>query len=152
MGSSIYYVITEGGGGLSHWRRLMTRGRGVVGHDDVIKKEFWKLNRQYTRVTPKPRILHYHQSCCSVIILICIYYCIIHGLFQFHAFCRQTFIDISDWYIWFYNSSRRFAKSRNWNWHIYWWCNIRGGGGGWELDDVWWRGGGGLKMVWKLMT
>ena len=104
------------------------------------QKEFWKLNRQYTRVTPKPRILHYHQSCCSVIILICIYYCIIHGLFQFHAFCRQTFIDLSDWYIWFYKSSRRFAKSRNWNWHIYWWCNIRG-----ELDDVWWRGGGGWK-------
>ena len=123
----------------------MTRGRGVVGHDDVIKKEFWKLNRQYTRVTPKPRILHYHQSCCSVIILICIYYCIIHGLFQFHAFCRQTLIDLSDWYIWVYNSSRRFAKSRNWNWHIYWWCNIRG-----ELDDVWWRGGGGVENGLKI--
>jgi hypothetical protein len=37
-GSSIYYVITEGEGVSS----LMTtddKGEGVVGHDDVIKKE-----------------------------------------------------------------------------------------------------------------
>ena len=84
----------RGGGGVTSL--MTTDDKGVVGHDDVIKKKSQRLNRQYTRVPLKPRILHYHQSCCSVIILICIYYCIIHGLFQFHAFCRQTFIDISD--------------------------------------------------------
>lgn len=35
MGSSIYYVITEGGGG----DPVMTRGKGVRSLDDVIMKK-----------------------------------------------------------------------------------------------------------------
>ena len=37
-----YITSSQRGGGLPHWWRLMTRGRRVVGHDDVIKKEFLK--------------------------------------------------------------------------------------------------------------
>ena len=153
-GSSIYYVITGGGRGVTSLMTTDDKGEGVVGHDDVIKKESWKPNPQYTRVPPKPRIQHYHQSCCSFIMQFCLYYCIIHGLFQFHAFCRQTFIVMS-YFTAVRGASRKIAKSKLAYWwcnKVYWWCNIKGRGG-WELDDVWWRRGeGGLKMVWKLMT
>ena len=39
LGSSIYYVITEGGKGVTSLMSTDDKGRGVVGHDDVIKKE-----------------------------------------------------------------------------------------------------------------
>ena len=141
-----YIASSRMGRGLPHWWRLMTRG--VVGHDDAIQNASYRLNRQYTRVTPKPRILHYHQSCGSVVILFCIYYCIIHGVFQYNSMLSagsHSFIDISDWYILFilqqlFEALCEIAKSKL----AYLTDDVILEG---KLDGVWWRGEGGLKIV-----
>ena len=100
------YITSSQRGGLPHWWRLMTRGEGGSWtwwrHQEILEMNINFLLKALTFNWFShvnfllSGIQHYQQSCCSVIILICIYYCIIHGLFQFHSFCRQTFIDISD--------------------------------------------------------
>ena len=148
--NGVIHILRHHRGGLPHWWRLMTRGRGVVDHDDVIKKSLKDSIDSTLEYLRNQEFYIIIKAVTSVIILICIYYCIIHGFFNsMLSVGRHSLIyliDISD-----FTTIRGASRNREIKISIFT-DDVILGGGGLGADDVWWRGGGGLKMVRKLMT